>query len=242
MALKDYKKPNWYPDADVKATKHGWVYTKNNNEVLSSISNLDNKLSKLDDETAVPNPPSVKIVDSLHVTLSGLANASIGLTIGESEAIVQTLNAQGTYTYVLTNDLTPNTILKATQTDEDDNVSPEGIVTVVNKDLKGSVVISSTSSIEGAVSVVAILTNILNGSDAKLYIGDTLAETAAIVNTDGTKTATFTNVNANNDGTKTATFTNVNANNETSVKVTVRATDLTGKEVVSPAKTQAIMS
>lgn len=225
MALKDYKKPNWYPDADVKATKHGWVYTKNNNEVLSSISNLDNKLSKLDDETAVPNPPSVKIVDSLHVTLSGLANASIGLTIGESEAIVQTLNAQGTYTYVLTDDLTPNTILKATQTDEDDNVSPEGIVTVVNKDLKGSVVISSSTGNGGVLGAVATLTNVLNGSNAKLYIDGTLAATVAVVNTSGVKTATFTDVDVNN---------------ATSVKITVKATDLTGKEITSIVKTQSI--
>ena len=224
MALKDYKKPNWYPDADVKATKHGWVYTKNNNEVLSSISNLDNKLSKLDDETTVPNPPSVKIVDSLHVTLSGLANAAIGLTIGESEAIVQTLNAQGTYTYVLTNDLTPNTILKATQTDEDDNVSPEGIVTVVNKDLKGSVVISSSTG-NGVLGAVATLTNVLNGSNAKLYIDGTLAATVAVVNTAGVKTATFTDVDVNN---------------ATSVKITVKATDLTGKEITSTVKAQSI--
>ena len=225
MALKDYKKPNWYPDADVKATKHGWVYTKNNNEVLSSISNLDNKLSKLDDETTIPNPPSVKIVDSLRVTLSGLANAAIGLTIGESEAIDQTLNAQGTYTYVLTNDLTPNTILKATQTDEDDNVSPEGIVTVVNKDLKGSVVISSSTGNGGVLGVVATLTNVLNGSNAKLYIDGTLAATVAVVNTSGVKTATFTDVDVNN---------------ATSVKITVKATDLTGKEITSTVKTQSI--
>ena len=224
MALKDYKKPNWYPDADVKATKHGWVYTKNN-EVLSSISNLDNLLSKLDDETTVPNPPSVKIVDSLHVKLSGLANAAIGLTIGESEAIVQTLNAQGTYTYVLTDDLTPNTILKATQTDEDDNVSPEGIVTVVNKDLKGSVVISSSTGNGGVLGAVATLTNVLNGSNAKLYIDGTLAATVAVVNTDGVKTATFTDVDVNN---------------ATSVKITVKATDLTGKEITSTVKTQSI--
>ena len=224
MALKDYKKPNWYPDADVKATEHGWVYTKNNNEVLSSISNLDNKLSKLDDETTIPNPPSVKIVDSLHVTLSGLANAAIDLTIGESEAIDQTLNAQGTYTYVLTDDLTPNTILKATQTDEDDNVSPEGIVTVVNKDLKGSVVISSSTG-NGVLGAVATLTNVLNGSNAKLYIDGTLAATVAVVNTDGVKTATFTDVDVNN---------------ATSVKITVKATDLTGKEITSTVKTQSI--
>ena len=225
MALKDYKKPNWYPDADVKATKHGWVYTKNNNEVLSSISNLDNKLSKLDDETTIPNPPSVKIVDSLPVTLSGLANAAIDLTIGESEAIDQTLNAQGTYTYVLTNDLTPNTILKATQTDEDDNVSPEGIVTVVNKDLKGSVVISSSTGNGGVLGAVATLTNVLNGSNAKLYIDGTLAATVAVVNTNGVKTATFTDVDVNN---------------ATSVKITVKATDLTGKEITSTVKTQSI--
>ena len=223
MALKDYKKPNWYPDADVKATKHGWVYTKNN-EILSSISNLDNKLSKLDDETTVPNPPSVKIVDSLHVKLSGLANAAIGLTIGESEAIVQTLNAQGTYTYLLTNDLTPNTILKATQTDEDDNVSPEGIVTVVNKDLKVSVVISG-STVNVVLGAVATLTNVLNGSNAKLYIDGTLAATVAVVNTSGVKTATFTDVDVNN---------------ATSVKITVKATDLTGKEITSAVKTQPI--
>lgn len=226
MALKDYKKPNWYPDVDVKATKHGWVYTKNNDEILSSISNLDSKLSKLDDETTIPNPPSIAIINSLHVKLTGLANANVRLKINGGESISQTLSAQGTYTHLLNDDLTNGATLTATQTDEDENTSPETELKVVNKDLKGSVVISSTSSIEGAVSVVAILTNILNGSDAKLYIGDTLAETAAIVNTDGTKTATFTNVNVNN---------------ETSVKVTVRATDLTGKEVVSPAKTQAIM-
>lgn len=39
-----YKKPNWYPDADVVAEKHGWVYTPNHNEVLSAISHLDTKL------------------------------------------------------------------------------------------------------------------------------------------------------------------------------------------------------
>lgn len=44
MAIDEkWEKPSWYPDEDVKATKQGWVYTKNNDEVLSSIPNLDDK-------------------------------------------------------------------------------------------------------------------------------------------------------------------------------------------------------
>ncbi len=126
---------------------------------------------------------------------------------------------------MLTDDLTPNTILKATQTDEDDNASPEGIVTVVNKDLKGSVVISSSTGNGGVLGAVATLTNVLNGSNAKLYINGTLAATVAVVNTSGVKTATFTDVDVNN---------------ATSVKITVKATDLTGKEITSAVKTQSI--
>ena len=44
MDESKYDKPNWYPDADVIATKEGWVYTPNHNEVLSAIGNLDDKL------------------------------------------------------------------------------------------------------------------------------------------------------------------------------------------------------
>ena len=71
----------------------------------------------------------------------------------------------------------------------------------------------------------ATLTNVLNGSNAKLYIDGTLAATVAVVNTDGVKTATFTDVDVNN---------------ATSVKITVKATDLTGKEITSVVKTQSI--
>ena len=42
--MSKYKKPNWYPDSDVIATKSGWVYTKNHNEVLNAIPHLDTKL------------------------------------------------------------------------------------------------------------------------------------------------------------------------------------------------------
>ena len=42
--MSKYKKPNWYPDADVIANERGWVYPKNHNEVLSAIGQLDTKL------------------------------------------------------------------------------------------------------------------------------------------------------------------------------------------------------
>lgn len=39
-----YIKPNWYPEVDVIAGKEGWLYTKNQNEVLSAIGYLDDKI------------------------------------------------------------------------------------------------------------------------------------------------------------------------------------------------------
>lgn len=46
-----FKKPNWYPDADVVPAKQGWVYTKNHNEVLDAIPYLDTKIAA---EVVVP--------------------------------------------------------------------------------------------------------------------------------------------------------------------------------------------
>lgn len=52
--MSKYKKPNHYPSADVEATSKGWVYTKNNNEVLSAIGHLDQRLAAEIEETEVP--------------------------------------------------------------------------------------------------------------------------------------------------------------------------------------------
>lgn len=52
--MSKYVKPNWYPEEDVKATKSGWVYTKNHDEVLSAIGYLDEKIAA--EEVVDPEP------------------------------------------------------------------------------------------------------------------------------------------------------------------------------------------
>lgn len=225
MSLKDYHKPNWYPSEDVVATKSGWVNSKNSNEVLVAISNLDKKLSKLDDETTMPNPPSITFLNSLNVKVSGLASAPLTLKVGNAVAVAQTADGSGNYTYVLSNDIVAGTLLKATQEDPDENVSPEASFTVTNKLLKGSISVSTSSADSNGLDAVVTLTNVANGSNVKLYIGDTLASTVTVSATAGAKTATFSNVSVGD---------------ATSVKFTVKATDLSGKEIVSAVKTQAV--
>lgn len=39
------KKPNYVKDEDVIATKSGWCYTPNHNEVLVAIPHLDQRLA-----------------------------------------------------------------------------------------------------------------------------------------------------------------------------------------------------
>ena len=53
--MSKYVKPNWYPEEDVKATKSGWVYTKNHDEVLSAIGYLDEKIAA-EEEVVDPEP------------------------------------------------------------------------------------------------------------------------------------------------------------------------------------------
>lgn len=55
--MSKYKKPNHYPAADIEATNQGWVYTKNNNEVLSAIGQLDQRLAAEIEETEEPEVP-----------------------------------------------------------------------------------------------------------------------------------------------------------------------------------------
>ena len=43
--LKTWNKPNWVPEGDLLATKSGWCYTKNHNEVLVAVGQLDDKLA-----------------------------------------------------------------------------------------------------------------------------------------------------------------------------------------------------
>lgn len=223
MPLKDYKKPNWYPDADVVATKSGWVYTKNGNEVLSAISNLDDKIAVLDDATTVPNPPSIEFLNSLNVKVSGLNGAPVSLKVGAAGTpVTGTTDANGDYTFVLTTDITPSTTLFVTQTDPDLNVSEEGSTTITAKMLKGTSVISASVLNLNGLSVVATLTNIVEGGNAVLYVDGVSTATVAISTTSGVKTATFTNVNVGE---------------ATTVKVVVKATDLTGKEIASFVKT-----
>ena len=57
--MSKYKKPNHYPSDDIEATNKGWVYTKNNNEVLSAIGQLDQRLAAETEETEVPEVPEV---------------------------------------------------------------------------------------------------------------------------------------------------------------------------------------
>lgn len=54
--MSKYKKPNHYPEADIKATKKGWVYTKNNDEVLTAIGHLDQRLAA---EAVEPEEPEI---------------------------------------------------------------------------------------------------------------------------------------------------------------------------------------
>lgn len=50
---KNYNKPNWVPEDDLVATKSGWCYTPNHNEVLVAVGYLDTKLA---DQEEVVDP------------------------------------------------------------------------------------------------------------------------------------------------------------------------------------------
>lgn len=225
MALKDYHKPNWYPEDDVVATKSGWVNSQNFGEVLVAIPNLDKKLSKLDDSTTAPNPPSITVLNSLNVRVSGLVSAPVRLKVGPAGAVNHTTDVNGDYIYVLTSDLSPGTTLVATQEDPDSNESDEVFITVVNKMLKGAISVSNVGADPNGLDVDVALTNVANGSDVRLYVDDVLAAPVAVVNTAGVKTATFTNVDLGD---------------ATSVKFNVKAIDLVGKEISTPLKTQSV--
>lgn len=63
--MSKYVKPNWYPEEDVKATKSGWVYTKNHDEVLSAIGYLDEKIAAEEEKVVVDPEPKVADGESL---------------------------------------------------------------------------------------------------------------------------------------------------------------------------------
>lgn len=43
--VKTWGKPNYVLETDLVATKSGWCYTKNHNEVLVAVNHLDAKLA-----------------------------------------------------------------------------------------------------------------------------------------------------------------------------------------------------
>ena len=71
--MSKYVKPNWYPEEDVKATKSGWVYTKNHDEVLSAIGYLDEKIAA---EEVVANIDERDALSPIETTMVLVADAS----------------------------------------------------------------------------------------------------------------------------------------------------------------------
>lgn len=57
---KNYNKPNWVPEDDLVATKSGWCYAPNHNEVLVAVGYLDTKLA---DQEEVVEPEPEEVVD-----------------------------------------------------------------------------------------------------------------------------------------------------------------------------------
>jgi len=61
------KKPSYVNGDDVIATKSGWCYTPNHNEVLVAIPHLDKRLDQPDvpevTEPEVPAEPEVPVTD-----------------------------------------------------------------------------------------------------------------------------------------------------------------------------------
>lgn len=58
--VKTWGKPNYVLETDLVATKSGWCYTKNHNEVLVAVNHLDAKLAAQTPEIPVdpkPEPP-----------------------------------------------------------------------------------------------------------------------------------------------------------------------------------------
>lgn len=56
------KKPSYVNGDDVIATKSGWCYTPNHNEVLVAIPHLDKRLDQ-PDVPEVPAEPEVPVTD-----------------------------------------------------------------------------------------------------------------------------------------------------------------------------------
>lgn len=54
---KTYNKPNWVAEGDLVATKSGWCYAPNHNEVLVAVGYLDTKLA----DQEVPEVPEVDV-------------------------------------------------------------------------------------------------------------------------------------------------------------------------------------
>lgn len=57
---KDYQKPKYVPEDTLIATKLGWCYIPNNNEVLVAVGYLDEKLAAQEGE------PPILIADPVY--------------------------------------------------------------------------------------------------------------------------------------------------------------------------------
>lgn len=95
MPVKTYQKPKYVPENTLVATKSGWCYTPNHNEVLVAVGHLDEKLADqgLDNQ----GKPTVVLANTVAPTISGTFAVDEVLTVTSG---TWTGTAPITYTYL----------------------------------------------------------------------------------------------------------------------------------------------
>lgn len=95
MSIKNWMKPSYIKAEFLKATKRGWVYTNNHDEVIIAVSALPAKLANagLNPDGTLPNSP----VNTVAPLVTGIAQ--LGNTLSATTG-TWTGDAPITYTYV----------------------------------------------------------------------------------------------------------------------------------------------
>lgn len=72
MPVKTYQKPKYVPENTLVATKSGWCYTPNHNEVLVAVGYLDEKLADQGlDNQGNPTEEPVVLANTIAPVISG---------------------------------------------------------------------------------------------------------------------------------------------------------------------------
>lgn len=183
MAIKLWMKPSYIKAEFLKATKKGWCYTKNNDEVIVAVPHLSNRLESqgLDPETGeqleAPINKVLPIVD-------GIAKAGNTLTSTNGE---WTSKSDIEYQTVWEYSITTNTWVKLAETSNslvltESNVGQNIRFTVTATNETGSTTVSS-------VQTSKVITSIINPSNTGAPV---LSGTAKAGNTLTTTNGTWT--------------------------------------------------